>query len=597
MAAINLLQLKRMANGRSFARGEAYFKDGRVHSLATYEGTLTAIVSGQDDYCVMLRSTKREIEYSCDCPIGLDGEFCKHLVAAGLAWIDSDAEGKGLTGQKRKRATSEDDLRAFLEAQEKDTLVAMLARAAMGNRDLRERLLLEAARINPAGIDLAAYRRSIAQATRTNGFVDYHSARGYARRVHQVIASIATLLNDGHAAAVIDLTEYALAKLEQAIGDMDDSDGYMSDILSEFHDLHHCACLQVSPDPRALARRLFEWELKGDWEIFFGAAENYADVFGAEGLAEYRRLAESEWAKLRQLDPGDNDEERHGRRFRITHMMEALARQTGDPEAMVEIKRRDLSHPYSYLQIAEIYREARRYDEAFEWAQRGMQSFPQRDSRLVEFLAREYHRRGRHDDAMKLIWNQFVESPFLKNYQELKAHAGKVRPRPDWPAWRDKALAHLRGIIQKEKQEEKSSKNHWHWAGHADNSRLVEVFLWEKRHDEAWEEASAGGCSSGLWLRVAALREEKHPGDAVPIYKEMIAPILKRANNAANAEAVKLLQKIRELMVRMGSELEFEDYFAALRVEYKRKRNFIKLLDGIERSRSAAKSNAKLSST
>jgi uncharacterized Zn finger protein len=43
MAAINLLQLKRMANARSFARGEAYFKDGRVHSLATYEVALTAV--------------------------------------------------------------------------------------------------------------------------------------------------------------------------------------------------------------------------------------------------------------------------------------------------------------------------------------------------------------------------------------------------------------------------------------------------------------------------------------------------------------------------------------------------------------------------
>lgn len=93
------------------------------------------------------------------------------------------------------------------------------------------------------------------------------------------------------------------------------------------------------------------------------------------------------------------------------------------------------------------------------------------------------------------------------------------------------ALTHLRGVIEKEKQGEKTSKNHWDWARHADNSRLVEVFLWEKRYDEASQEASAGGCSSGLWLRVAAAREEKHPGDAIPIYKEMIAPTLKQGNN------------------------------------------------------------------
>src|SRR2546426_9838359 len=104
MAAINLLQLKRLATNRSFARGEAYFKDGRVHSLATYEGESTAIVSGQDDYCVTLRSTEREIDYSCDCPIGLEGEFCKHLVAVGLASFDPDPGEQGQARQETKTA-------------------------------------------------------------------------------------------------------------------------------------------------------------------------------------------------------------------------------------------------------------------------------------------------------------------------------------------------------------------------------------------------------------------------------------------------------------------------------------------------------------
>lgn len=578
MAVISLLELKRLATTRSFTRGEAYFKDGRVHGLTAHEGTCTAIVRGQDDYSVTLRSTEHEIDYSCDCPIGLEGDFCKHLVAVGLASLNPAPESKGKPSKRKGRASS-DDLRAYLERQDKDTLVAMLAREAMENRNLRDRLLLEAAQSNPAGLDITAYRRSIASATRTDAFVDYHSAYDFTRRILQVTDSIAALLNDGHAQGVIELTEYALAQLETAIGEMDDSDGYMNDILPELQNLHHRACLDARPEPCALARRLFAWEMMSDWGIFYGTAETYADVFGAEGLAEYRRLAESEWAKIRPLNPGDKEDVRSTRRFRITRMMEALARQLDDTDSLVEIKRRDLSDAYSFLKIAEIYREAGQHDKALDWAEQGIKSFPRADSRLVEFLAVEYHRRSRHDDAMTLIWNQFVEWPFLKNYQELKAHALKVRPDPDWPTWRDKALTHLRGVIEKEKREEKTSKNHWHWAGHADNSRLVEVFLWEKRYDEAWQEACAGGCSSGLWLLVAAAREEKHPGDAVPIYQEMIAPILKQANNAAYEEAVKLLQKIRELMGRLDRVTEFEDYLAALRVEYKRKRNFIKLLD------------------
>src|SRR5215213_1999228 len=335
MAVINLLELKRLATSRSFARGEAYFKDGRVQSLVAHEGTCTAIVRGQDDYSVTLSSSEREINYSCDCPIGLEGEFCKHLVAVGLASLNSAPDSKGKPSKRKGRA-SKDDLRAYLERQDKDTLVAMLAREAMENRNLRDRLLLEAAQSNPAGLDITAYRRSIASATQTDGFVDYHSAYQYTRRILQVNDAIAALLNDGHALAVIELTEFALAQLETAIADMDDSDGYMSDILPELQNLHHRACLDARPEPRPLARRLFAWEMMSGWGIFYGTAETYADVFGAEGLAEYRRLAESEWAKIRPLNPGDKEDVRSTRRFRITRMMEALARQLDDTDSLVK---------------------------------------------------------------------------------------------------------------------------------------------------------------------------------------------------------------------------------------------------------------------
>jgi uncharacterized Zn finger protein len=574
---MDLLYLKRLSTDRSFARGEAYFYEGRVLTLAEHEEVLTAVVAGQQDYRVRLQWDDSEVDYSCNCPVGLNGEFCKHLVAAALAWINPDVKPTRKTGKRKTRETTQDKIQDFLKLQDKSTLIQILADEAAENRSLRERLLLQAARVNSAGLDLAAYRKAIASAMRTNGFVDYYAAPDYARRIQQVIDSIAALLEDGHASAVIQLTEYMLAKLESAIGVMDDSDGHMGVILPELHDLHHRACLEAKPEPLTLARRLFEWEIKSDWEIFYGAVTNYADVFGSEGIAEYRRLAELEWSALRPLGPGDKDDERSSRRFRVTSMMEALARQTGDPEAIVEVKRRDLSHSYSYLQIAEIYSEAGENDKALDWAEEGLKSFPRRDSRLIGFLAHECHRRSRHEEAMRLIWEQFVEAPSLGHYQELKANALKVRPSSDWPAWREKALVHLRKVIEKERRDEKP--HDWHWPGRADNSRLVEIFLWEKRYDEAWQEASVGGCSNTLWLRVAAVREEKHPNDAVPIYKEIIVAVLKQANNSAYNEALSLVRKIRELTARLNRENEFEYYLAALRVEYKRKRNFMKLLD------------------
>ena len=70
-------------------------------------------------------------------------------------------------------------------------------------------------------------------------------------------------------------------------------------------------------------------------------------------------------------------------------------------------------------------------------AERGMKTFPERvDSRLREFLAMEYHRRNRHDEAMALIWAEFTESPSLERYQNLKTHADRTH---EWPTWREKA--------------------------------------------------------------------------------------------------------------------------------------------------------------
>lgn len=44
--------------------------------------------------------------------------------------------------------------------------------------------------------------------------------------------------------------------------------------------------------------------------------------------------------------------------------METLARRSGDVEALVAIKKRDLSSAWGYLQIAETYRQARKRDLA-----------------------------------------------------------------------------------------------------------------------------------------------------------------------------------------------------------------------------------------
>ena len=121
----------------------------------------------------------------------------------------------------------------------------------------------------------------------------------------------------------------------------------------------------------ALAKRLFEWELGGDYDTFFDALNTYADVLGNNGLAEYDRLAKEEWAGVPALGPGREDMPRYnGKRERLTCMMEALAYRSGDVEGLVAIKSKDLSNSLAYLEIAQIYKQAGD-EKALEWAEEG----------------------------------------------------------------------------------------------------------------------------------------------------------------------------------------------------------------------------------
>lgn len=574
---LNQHVLRQMAGSRSFERGEEYFTSGQVLSLTEYEGTIAARVLGAHEYRVKLWVEGDGLGYSCTCPVGDDGAFCKHCVAVGLTWL-AEATDKQKPGKARKSTTTMKDVEAYLERQDKDTLVRMLMEQAMDDDRLRERLLMKTARMGPKGLDLATFRRAIDHAVSTGDFIEYGEVWDYAQGIEEVITSIEELLKEGYAAEVIELVEYALDAVEHAIESVDDSDGRMGDVLVHLQELHHTACKAAKPDPEALAKRLFELELRGGSDTFYNAMETYADVLGNKGLAVYRTLVEAEWAHVRTLKPGKDDPDRYGKRFRITHIMETLAQQSGDIEALVAIKSRDLSYPYSYLQIAEVYKQAGQYDQALEWAERGMKAFPnQIDSRLRDFLAEEYHRRKRHDEAMALMWAEFMESPYLTDYQKLQEHADRIG---QWPLWREKALSFIRQTLTKAKKT--SPKIPWGLALRMDHSELVQIFLWEQDSEAAWREAKEGGCSNDLWMELAARREKEHPEDALPIYQGQIEPTIELRNNEAYQQAVNLLLKVRDLMTRLGRAAEFVAYLEAVRTAHKPKRNLMKLLEQIK---------------
>jgi uncharacterized Zn finger protein len=575
---LNLHTLRRLAGPRSFDRGENYFKLGLVRSLSEYNGAITAKVKGTHTYTVKLREDDGELVYSCTCPMGDDGAFCKHCVAAGLSWLEQKMDGKGKKAGRRggHDDVTMEDVKGHLETLEQDVLVEMIMQQAQENDALREKLLMQAARKTTGGRRLSSLKKIIREAIDPGNFIGYYEMGAYASQVHNVLETLENLLKDSPA-EVIELAEYALSETETAIESVDDSNGEMGDILQRLQDLHLAACRKVKPDPEELAARLFERELNGQWDVFHGAAATYASILGERGLAVYRRLAEEEWKKIKPLGPSKAERMSSHPRFNITHIMESLAEVSGDVEALVEVKKKDLSFAYHYLQIAELYKKSGDHDKALEWAEAGLKAFPDRtDSRLRDFLAAEYHRRKRHDEAMKLIWADLSDQTSLANFEKLKAHA---KPIHQWPVWRGKALDFIREDINRTKQSRRGRGGAWDASD--SNSLLVEIFLSEKNPDAAWLEAQAEGCSERLWMQLAAGREQDHPQDAIDVYKKWVDPTVEKKNNQAYEDAANLMRKIQRLMKRLSREAEFADYLREIRAAHKPKRNFMKLLDRI----------------
>lgn len=574
--AMNDAVIRRLAGAQSYQRGLDYYSHDHVESLEGGCGGVRAVVRGNLDYTVTLAVDDGVLDYSCDCPVGSDGAFCKHCVATALAWLNRGAAPAKSAGRGKPKEVTLADAGKLLKAEEQETLVRMLLDWAKDDDRLHERLILYAARRSGPESGATAVRRAFEKAVRVRDYVPYREATGWARGVDDAIDAIEQLLNDGQAAAVIELCESALRSLLSAIQAVDDSDGHFATLRDRLQDIHHRACQEARPDQVELATRLFHWELQSDFDVFYGAAVGYAKILGARGMKVYRELAEAEWEKV-PARTAKHERSEWGQHFRITHIMESLAQASGDIEQLVAVMSRDLSSAYSYWKIAEVYREARQHDSALIWAEKGLKAFPEStDVRLREFAAEEYHRRRRHDDAMKLMWAEFSERPCLDGFKTLERHAKKAGA---WPEWRERALAEIRLRIASAKAKARGGTQPRWMRVDEDHSQLVEIFLYEGNPEEAWREAQAGGCSDNLWLRLAASREKEHPEDAAPVYLKQAETAIAATSNGRYEDSVGLLVKAAAVMKRIDRGTEFVGHLEALRVKYKIKRNFIKLVE------------------
>jgi hypothetical protein len=153
----------------------------------------------------------------------------------------------------KSASTSTAALRQFLLRQDPGWLVDQLLRIA-------EEYPLVAAHLQAASgadrtglVDLSGLRRELASAIQPSWYVEYGAVAGYAHGIDRVLDEVQRLIDEGFPEAAIEAAEYALTLLEDALGQVDDSDGEMGSLAGRAQEIHLAACEQARPDAVELA--------------------------------------------------------------------------------------------------------------------------------------------------------------------------------------------------------------------------------------------------------------------------------------------------------------------------------------------------------
>lgn len=537
--------LREAAGERTFTRGEEYVR--YVHGLRITATHAYASVQAKRAYTVELDFSGSSLDGWCTCLHRADENFCKHLVAVGLAAIDSgriaDLAGDGA-------------LRAAVTAMDVDELRELVVTMAQRDDGLRSRLTAHAA---AASGDLRAAQTALktlmTEALSIRGYLDYRQTFDFASGVSAVLDDFEDHVNSGAADLVRPALREAVTELREIVQHVDDSDGVIGDECQRAADLYAAACRQGVPDPVELAEWLvrFRDESPG-WPNVVLA--DFVEAFDDEALEAYRR-------SVAELD-ASYAERGHRDHYEVDRMLLELADHDGDVDRAVQLLVREGSTAYG--SIVDRLRAVGRDDDALTWLDRGVTegkvTLGDRHNAYwlnVDDVVATYQNIGRTDDAVDVLRSLFAEQPRVSSYRALLDFASSVNRVDSEREW---AFAQARQ----------------HAARFSNGAVLVQLALADGDAEQAWAFADEFGAGSA-WQELALRGGDARPIDAADLYRPGLEQDLLRPDTRLYDGIASRLLTMSRLYEKGGRSADFAPYLAQIRADYRRRPSLMKALD------------------
>ena len=528
-----------LANEGSLQRGRAYARGGRVTLTHVAPDLVRAEARGTTTYDVVLADPG----WSCSCPVGVSGAFCKHAVATALLADDPTlltSEPIGPSGAGDDEGT---DLQSWLSGLDRDGLLATLADVLQHHPEALDTVASRYARSTG---DVAALKGLVDSLATRRRYLDWRESNEHGRHAHQVVDALQEALGQESAAGLLPLLQRAVELLVRVCLKADDSSGILGDAVGRVVQLHAQAARWSGVTERQESAKLVRWLVRWglvEQDLFDLDIVEYADALGPDGVAAYRREVEKILAKR----PED---------WSAGHALKRVAVAEGDPDQIVAVVGGDLAGPHAYLALVDALAHAGHDGLALRYALEGLQGtlVPHQSITLYDTAARMLRERGELDRCLALRREQLARIPTPTSYAALHRAAEDLRC---WPPERLDALDVL------------MTKN---FQGY------LEVLLGEKQVDLAWSAAAGASVSPALRLQLLRARGPEHPEEVLDDYEELVEQALVPTGQQHYRTAVGYLGELRRFALACGQPQRYAELVARLLVEQQRRPTLVQML-------------------
>jgi len=634
LQALTLDDLREWAGAKILSRGKSYVRN--VKSLSrTEDGALAAWVSGSEEYATSVRlESDGDFDYSCSCPY--DWGPCKHTVAVVLAaaeqvklkktipllaededlfhalfddsdddygdddeWQDEDEEpdftAAPATGKGKTR------LRKIFEGMDREELVALLIDLS-GRYPEIERGLLEKEQLATGRVDkiVRSLRREIREVTAEPAWRNHWNDEGNLPDYSHVREQLQTLLESGHADAVLQLGEELWTRGNTQVEQSHD-EGDTATEIAECMEVVLAAVPQTSLTPPQQLMWVIDRVLDDEFSLLESGGKMLES--GAHNQAHWREVADFLEARLKSMTrPASAAFSETYRRSGVLNMLLDAFRRSGQRKEIIPLLEKEADVCRCYDKLVDALLAAGEKEKARQWCIRGFERTVENASGIADELQGRLRemadKEKKFDLAASYRAEDFFSSASRKSYTELRKAAEKAKA---WPGVRGFVLRYLETgqrpdppgkgkesrvwpLPQPEvmRTRDKSEKR---FERFPNLDMLIDIAIMERRFDDVvtlyqelkktkrwgWETDKA----------VAEAVSKTHPQTALDIWRAIAESLIGQVKPKAYEEAAIYLRRMCKVYQETRRASDWQNLLFELRREHRAKRRLMEVLDGL----------------